>query len=582
MERRQPRGRFCLAAIGLLSTGALDACMTGSNGAAPGQRSGTGGVGGQDASVSTIGGVGGLPGKDTSDAGSAGITSGPAPAESAGVLLIRRLTNREYDHMLADLLGDTTAPAESGSAGARDAPNAVGYVAPDTVPDAQVEFYRQTADSVVDRALHALAAGEFAGKLVIPCEAPADSAAEIACATRFVATFGQEAYRRPVAAPEQDSLLNVFSSVRTLGLTFNESIGAVVKVMIESPNFLYHWEIGPAAPTVDPDGLAPLTPWQLASRLASLLWETMPDAVLLQAARSGQLATPAQIGAQVTRMLADDRAANGLFSFHAQWLFNFGSEARDSAKPLTSSNPLYTESVATSIQAELRRFVSSVYAGDGTLESLFTAPYTYVNHDLAALYGVPDPGDGLRENGRRPDGARRRVHSGRLPGHIGARRPGRPCPSWAVHLSQGLVRQHHFAARYASAGHAHRQRDDTPVVRGAWSGGLRQQLSHDLRSGGLRIRKLRRDWKISGHRSGAARRLRRFAGDAGRSDDQLPRRARPFEAARRKRRGPGLCGATMDSVHPGARREQRRGRLHGVGVRKGGRDTRVLAAGSAR
>ena len=109
--------------------------------------------------------------------------------------------------------------------------------------------------------------------------------------------------------------------------------------MLQSPNFLYHWEIGPTAPKVGSDGLVPLTPWQVASRLASTLWETVPDDALLQAAQSGQLSTPAQVSAQVTRLLADPRAANGLFSFHEQWLFNFGSQGRDLTQPLTEVEP---------------------------------------------------------------------------------------------------------------------------------------------------------------------------------------------------------------------------------------------------
>ena len=39
--------------------------------------------------------------------------------------------------------------------------------------------------------------------------------------------------------------------------------------------------------------------------------------------------------------------------------------------------------------------MSSVYTGDGTLKSLFTAPYTYVNHDLGAIYGVTGPATGF-------------------------------------------------------------------------------------------------------------------------------------------------------------------------------------------
>jgi hypothetical protein len=395
----------------LLSLGTMGAC-TGHIGASTGGATGNGGSSSGPGTGSTVGsGAGstggggssgtGTDGGSTTATGSGGTsavpiaTTGATPAESAGPLVMRRLTYREYDHMLADLLGDTTAPAEGGNAWSPDAPNAVGYVAPNSVADLQVDLYNQTADTVVETAIAAAAAGKAAGKLTIPCKAPATTAAETTCATQLITTFGLEAYRRPVAVAEQTDLLSLFSKVRGLGLSFNESIGAIVKGMIQSPNFLYHWEIGPTPPVVGSDGLAPLTSWQLASRLASTIWETMPDDKLLQAAQAGQLTTPAQVSTQVTRMLADARASNGLYDFHEQWLFNFGSQGRDVSQPLVKSSPLYTASVAQGIQTEFTDFISSVYTGDGTLQTLFTAPYTFVNHDLGVLYGVTGPATGF-------------------------------------------------------------------------------------------------------------------------------------------------------------------------------------------
>ncbi|MES1208679.1 MAG: DUF1592 domain-containing protein [Pseudomonadota bacterium] len=390
----------------VLVAAGLPAC----NGTFPGSAENTSGAGGAGSQVGHSTGSGGGP--NTSGAGGGGATVGPPPipdvgiatmgtppAENAGVLLMRRLTYREYDHMLADLVGDTTAPAEGGNAWSPDAPNAVGFVAPNSVADLQVDLYNQTANTVVDTAVQALAAGKTAGKLStsLPttCRTPSGTSAETTCATQFITTFGQAAYRRPVAAAEQTDLLKVFSTVRGLGVAYTQSIGALVKAMLQSPNFLYHWEIGPTAPKVGSDGLVPLTPWQVASRLASTLWETGPDDTLLQAAQSGQLATPAQVSAQVTRLLADARAANGLFDFHEQWLFNFGSQGRDLTQPLTKSSPLYTDAVASGLQTEFSQFVTSVYTGDGTLQSLFTAPYAFVNKDLGTLYGVSGPATGF-------------------------------------------------------------------------------------------------------------------------------------------------------------------------------------------
>ena len=319
------------------------------------------------------------------------------PAESAGPMVMRRLTYREYDHMLADLIGDTTAPAEGGSAWSPDAPDVTGYVTPNQVAELQVDLYNQTADELVETAIKSAAAGQPAGKLVIPCRAtpPTTPAAETTCATTFVNTFGLEAYRRPITAAEQKDLLALFTAVRGLGLSFNESLGAMVKGMLQSASFLYHWEIGPTKPAVGSDGLVPLTSWQVASRLASALWETTPDDTLLQAAQAGQLSTPAQVAAQATRMFADPRAAQSLFNFHQQWLFTFGIHSGDLTQLLLKSSPAFTPAVAQGVQTEFSQFVSSVYTGDGTLQTLFTAPYTFANHDIAALYGATGPATGF-------------------------------------------------------------------------------------------------------------------------------------------------------------------------------------------
>ncbi len=395
MKARHPR-RFWLATIGLLSLGATGACNgrfgnDSNTGQSTGSSTGTGGTGASPASGAGGAGSGPVTGTGAGPNSVPIVTTAPPPAESAGVLPMRRLTYPEYDHLLADLLGDTTAPAETTSWPAEQ-PNKVDYLAPDSVAELLVDTYQLTANAVVDKAMQAAAAGLPAGKLTIPCKNPSGSAAETTCATQFVTTFGQQVYRRPVATAEQQDLLALFSTVRGLGLSFTDSIGAMVKAMVQSPNFLYHWEVGPTPPRPGSDGLVALTPWQVASRLASVLWQTGPDDALMQAAQSNQLSTPAQVAAQVTRMLADPRATNGLYNFHEQWLFTFGTTgARDIAVPLEKSSPLFTDSVKNSLKTEFSKFVSSVYAGDGTLQALFTAPYAFINHDLAALYGVPAP-----------------------------------------------------------------------------------------------------------------------------------------------------------------------------------------------
>jgi uncharacterized protein DUF1592/uncharacterized protein DUF1588/uncharacterized protein DUF1595/uncharacterized protein DUF1585 len=391
-----------LLIAGLLSAASIAACSAPTGGGAgfggPGSMAGPGsssGANGASSSGSSSGGGTGAGSDGGSGAGPA-ITAAVVP-ESAGTTVMRRLTYREYDHMMARLLGDTTSPASGASPWTPDAAAATGFVSPNTVSNYHVIEYNQTAETLVNTAVQAVAAGQTAGKFVIPCKNPT-AAMETSCAMQFITTFGLQAFRRPVAPAEQADLLTVFSTVRTMDmLSFTDSIGAVAKAMLQSPNFLYHWEIGPTKPVLGSDGLAPLTPWQIASRLATSLWESMPDDALFTAAQNGQLSTAAQVIAQAQRMIADPQATQSLYSFHLQWIFNMGFHVTDLATVVAKPNSLLTTAAAQGLQTEFTQFLSSVYTppGDGTLNTLYTAPYAFVNQDLAAIYGVVGPATGF-------------------------------------------------------------------------------------------------------------------------------------------------------------------------------------------
>jgi len=388
------RLRNALLATGLLGAAALTAC----SGVVGTPGTGTDAKARPDSTAA--GGDGGTPSVDAGDRPAVvdpPVIVGPTIAESAGTLPMRRLTYREFDHMMARLLGETSPLASGANGWSPDTPNASGFIAPNEIAEYHAGKYAEAADMLVDAALLRAAAGGSTGKFVIPCK-PTSAAGEATCAQEFINAFGMQAYRRPVAAAEATDLLAVFSAVRTTeGLSFTESIGAVAKAILQSPNFIYHWEVGPARPVVGSNGLIALGPWQIAARLATVLWEGMPDDELLKAAQNGELATPAQIVAQARRMLADPQAAQSLYSFHMQWLFNSDLRVNDLAEVTAKAGSLLTTAAAQGLQTEFTQFLLSVYgpAGDGTLNTLYTAPYAFVNHDLAAIYGVKGPDTGF-------------------------------------------------------------------------------------------------------------------------------------------------------------------------------------------
>ena len=66
--------------------------------------------------------------------------------------------------------------------------------------------------------------------------------------------------------------------------------------LFTSPSFLYRPEVG--AP--DGNGSLRLTPYETASRLAFLIWNSLPDQTLMDQAAGGMLGTPEGITAPLS------------------------------------------------------------------------------------------------------------------------------------------------------------------------------------------------------------------------------------------------------------------------------------------
>lgn len=360
------RHQSCFRTLLLISSLAGWGCTAEINKQNPGSGGNSSGGSGNTAAGSS-----GAPG----DVGGPPKVPGPPMAESAGVMPLLRLTHREYSSTMAELLSDTSEP---GAAFETDPPGRGGYDAPSMVATENARQYMSTAEKLAQAAF-------TNGKLSVPCTTPADAASETACVTQFIADFGVRAYRRPLAQAEASDLLSLFQTAKTLGFGFQEALTHTVEAMLQSPNLLYHWEIGDQPLTRDPENpaLVALTAPQLASRLSYFLSESMPDAALLAAAQSGELSTPAGLQSHAQRLLADDaKARRALFNFHRQWLHI------DNLEDLLPGTDLGLE-----LGRELQAFLSSVFVtGDGTLKSLLTAPYAFVNQTTAPEYGLTATG----------------------------------------------------------------------------------------------------------------------------------------------------------------------------------------------
>ncbi len=313
-----------------------------------------------------------------SGSGGAGAVAPPtipaAPGATAGQAPLRRLTAEQYRHTVRDLLGLPDAVA-------------VAALPPDETIAAKFtsNVVRPVRAEDLDR--YADAAGRIAAKAaanlgpLVPCP-PANG--DAACAAKFIETFGRRAYRRPLDRGEVDRLMKVFAA----GGAFPNGIRLVLEAVLQSPKFLYLVEPMPAGKAGQ---IVALDDHALAARLSYFLWNSTPDDALLDAAGKGALGKGEGLVNEAKRLMADRRFADALDGFHLAWLELHDLTGAEKSPQLF---PAWNPALKTAMAEETRRFVAHVLGpgGDGKLETLLSARWSFLAGPLYDLYGVPRPG----------------------------------------------------------------------------------------------------------------------------------------------------------------------------------------------
>jgi hypothetical protein len=291
---------------------------------------------------------------------------------------LRRLTQDELKNSYDDLFGAGAVTLDDLP---EDTQGSYGFATSPKLSPVEVSKLGTAAEKAVGRA--------FATAVSLP-EVPAcdvKAAGEAACAREILGAFGLRTFRRPLADSELGAYTGLLTTLRTgpAALEYKDALGGALEALLQSPPFLYHWELGPAAAKRD-GVLVRLTPYEVASRLSFLLWSGPPDRALLDKARAGGLATPAELEVEARRLLKDRRFERSLASFHRQWLHLDGLEEVSKDGKLF---PTFTAALAKDMASETELFTRRVLADDGRLEALLTAGYSFVNAGLAKIYGAP-------------------------------------------------------------------------------------------------------------------------------------------------------------------------------------------------
>jgi hypothetical protein len=223
-------------------------------------------------------------------------------------------------------------------------------------------------------------------KKVFLCK-PAAAAEERACAQKIIGRLARQAFRRPVTDDDLAPLMRFYDKGQKVD-GFEGGVRESIAAILVSPHFLYRAEAA-----VD-QGARELTSLEMASRLSFFLWSSLPDEELLTLAEKGDLSKPDVLKTQVHRMIADPRAISLTRDFAFQWLNIAKMDTIvPSAALFQHASGVYDPRPA--LKKELELFMDSILRADRPVTDLLTADYTFINEQVALLYGYTD----IRGNG---------------------------------------------------------------------------------------------------------------------------------------------------------------------------------------
>ncbi len=278
-----------------------------------------------------------------------------------------RLTPRQYQHALQDVLGVTLQGPELDPArwGIPRAKNSTG-------------LFSNSADGQPASDDYALAFGKLAAAVAARVDA------ELLMTDASLSELQRLLYRRPLTPLESERLAQLEAELVAQGVTPEQAKRGVLEAVLQSPAFLFRLE------REQGDGSERyLDGDELAARLAFFVWESVPDALLLDAAQSGELngtdeALP-QLRAQLARMLEDPKAERLLAGF----VTDFAETERAAFVGMT---PELRDAMLTSLIATVEHHL---WGSGRPLEELFTLSEMVLDPLTAEWIGLSPTEPGL-------------------------------------------------------------------------------------------------------------------------------------------------------------------------------------------
>jgi len=313
---------------------------------------------------------------------------------------IRRLTKLEIRNTVADLFSVTAAnltneieadPRPQGYSTGDERSVNPGYM--DTQQHVALQIaadFRKTFDK---------------SKFAATCFASDTSARD--CADKFVRDFGKRGFRRALTDVDATALMKVYDAGRATGTDgdvtdrFAAGLQYTVTAALQSPEFIFRTELGDA-PTPSTAAVN-LTPTELASAISYGIIASPPDAMLVSAADSNQLATPEQVGAEVHRLIAaqPDRFKAQVQRFLLDWL-GIDFDKPDWANKDKTLYPKFSPAAKDALQQETGMFIDDWTSTGPFFPTLLTSSSTFISQANAPVYGLASTSTTLQKQALDP------------------------------------------------------------------------------------------------------------------------------------------------------------------------------------
>ena len=332
------------------------------------------------------------------DTGEAQSTPSAEPKPQPSPPSLRRLTISQYRNVILDTFGDgllvpTNLEPDVETEGFKSLGAGISSISP-----VGVERYESASYSIAEQIVAEpdRLAYWFACELTV---SPSQT-----CIYNGIDSLGLELWRKPLSDDQRQRLNGLYDVIsgQTDPLT---GVEYILAALLQSPHFLYRTEVNLESVTDESLSIHQLDAWSLASRLSFFLWNSTPDAELLDLAESGELLDATVLEFQVDRMMLDPKFDNGIRNFFDEFLhlYQLDSITKDPLVFTHASPDLYT-----SAKEETFQTIEYILDNDLDFRELLTTQTSFVDRRLASLYGIPAPlSEGFgevtltKQNGRR-------------------------------------------------------------------------------------------------------------------------------------------------------------------------------------